>query len=71
LGDCLFDDDNLFLRDDILVLFGVALGVAHIPSQGIKKGIDELDACLGLFVLAAFRASRLPAKRSTWVLASS
>ncbi|MGB9301894.1 MAG: hypothetical protein WCD51_15070 [Anaerolineae bacterium] len=39
--------------DDVFVLLGVAMDVAHVPAQGLEEGVDELHADLGLFVVGA------------------
>jgi hypothetical protein len=38
---------------DVLVLLSIALDVAHVPSEGFEKGIDELNADAGFFVVWA------------------
>jgi hypothetical protein len=37
----------------VLVLLGVALGVAYVPAQGLKEWIDELDPHLSFLIVLA------------------
>jgi hypothetical protein len=39
--------------DHVLVLFGVAAHVAHVPTQSLEEGINELDTHVGFFVVGA------------------
>jgi hypothetical protein len=44
-------DLDLVFVDDILVGFGIALAVVHIPAEGLEHGVDEFLAELGLVVV--------------------
>jgi len=41
------------LVDHVLVLLGVALHIAHVPTEDFKERVNELDAHMGFFVVAA------------------
>jgi hypothetical protein len=47
-------DCNGIFVDDILVGFGVAGSVGHIPPQGIEEGIEKFSSELGFVVTLRF-----------------
>jgi hypothetical protein len=39
--------------DPTYELLGVPLDVTHVPTEGLKEGVDELDAHVGFLVFGA------------------